>query len=398
MLSYTPTSVFLELERNDTAITDIAETPNQAAVGAAVDALPNGNRLYDPFVLLQDADEARDALDQLSGEAHASVQGTIAQDAGRIRDVIGNRINGAFASVGTRGSVQVSTNGPGDGQPMIQPGGTIWGEAYGSFGQVQGDGNSADLKRNSGGFIAGLESTGFYGYQAGIVAGYGRTEARVADRNSDADLDNFTIGTYAGRAYGAVLTQLGAAYTYSAVNTKRQVAFTGFSDTLSADYSANTFQAFGELGYAIGTPAAMLEPFAGLAVVHVETDSFNEKGGTAALHVNGSSQTLGVSTLGLRAGYEYGVVNQGTVLSFNGTLAWRHSYGDVTPEVSSAFVTDGTQAFTVAGTPIDEDTVLVETGANLKITESLNLSASYRGEFGTNAQDNTLNARFGLTF
>ena len=355
LLSYEPTKVLLDLDRNGTAFADIAKTLNQKAVAAAVDALPNGNRLYDNFVLLTDAAEAQDALNQLSGDTHASVQGAIVQGSGQVRDVIGNRINGAFVSVASQGSVQVSTNGPGDGLPSILPGGEVWGEAYGSFGRIEGNGNAGDLKRNTGGFFAGLETVGFYGFQAGVLGGFGRTDARVDNRGSDADIDSYTIGAYAGKAFGAILTQIGTTYTWNDISSRRNVSFPGFSDTLSASYSSRTFQAFGEVGYALGTPYGMLEPFAGLAVVHLETDSFTETGGAAALSVNGSSQTLGVSTLGMRAGYQIGVLNDGSILTFNGALAWRHSFGDVTPTVTSAF-SAGSQAFTVAGTPIDEDT------------------------------------------
>ncbi|WP_417676804.1 autotransporter domain-containing protein [Roseibium sp.] len=396
-LSYDPTSVFLTLSRNGASFSDFAQTPNQVAVANVVNVLPNGNDLYDAFTTQKDAAAIPGILDQLTGEAHASTQSIVIQDAGTFRDIIGNRINAAFATAGTGATSQVSTNGPGDGQPESLPGGAIWGQAYGTFGRLEGNTNAADVKRSAGGLVAGVERNDFFGFNAGILAGFGRSDARVNDRSSDADIDSYTIGAYAGRTFGAVLTKVGTTFTWNDISSQRNVAFPGFTDTLTANYNSRTFQAFGEVGYAFGTPYGMFEPFAGLAVVHLETDSFTETGGAAALGVNGSSQTLGVSTLGMRGSYQVGVLNDGSILTFNGALAWRHSFGDVTPSVTSAFAA-GSQPFTVAGTPIDEDTALVEAGFNLAVLERADLSISYRGEFGQSAQDNSFNARLGIKF
>lgn len=396
-LSYDPTSVFLTLERNDAAFDDLAETPNQAAVARAVNALPNGNDLYDAFAIQTDAGAIPGILDQLSGEAHASAQGIVFQDSATFRNIISGRINGAFAASGQGTSSQIATNGPGDGLPEFLTSGEIWGEAYGSFGRTFGNANAAGVTRNSGGLVAGLERDGFYGFNAGLLAGYGRTDARVKGRSSDATIDSYTIGAYAGRAYGPLEAQAGTTFSWNEVSSSRSVAFPGFTDTLTADYTSLSFQAFGEVGYGFETPVARLQPFAGLAVTHVTTDGFTEKGGAAALRVEGSSQTLGVSTLGMRARRQVGALDNGAIVTFTGALAWRHSFGDLTPSVTSAFV-GGSQSFTVAGTPIDRDTALVEAGVTLSVTEQLDLSAAYRGEFGQAATDNSFNARFGYRF
>lgn len=69
---------------------------------------------------------------------------------------------------------------------------------------------------------------------------------------------------------------------------------------MTADYRANTPQAFAELGYRLGDGPATLKPFVNLAYVSLHTDGFTETGGSAALRSRGGDTTSTFSTLGLR--------------------------------------------------------------------------------------------------
>ncbi len=75
-MSYTEgdgNDVVLTLTRNGVALGDVAHTPNQAAVAGALSSLPPEDPLNDALMGLSE-DQARDALDQLSGEPHAQSQ------------------------------------------------------------------------------------------------------------------------------------------------------------------------------------------------------------------------------------------------------------------------------------------------------------------------------------
>src|SRR5690606_25043878 len=91
------------------------------------------------------------------------------------------------------------------------------------------------------------------------------------------------------------------AYSHQQADTTRTAVVGGIVNRLSADYDVHTLQAGAEIGTDISRGSLTLTPFAGLATVHVEVDGFTERGGPAALTVAGSSDTTGVSTLGLRA-------------------------------------------------------------------------------------------------
>ncbi len=186
----------------------------------------------------------------------------------------------------------------------------------------------------------------------------------------------------------------GLAYTWHAIETSRSVAFPGFADSLSADYDAGTFQAFGEAGYRIDTAIATFEPFAGLAYVNLDTNGFGEEGGAAALSANGQTTETSFATLGLRASTDFSL---GTMsATARGTLGWRHAFGDTVPLATQAF--DGGAAFTVAGAPIAEDAAIIEAGLDLAVTDSATLGLSYAGQIAGDAQEHGFKARLSVRF
>ncbi|WP_208985822.1 autotransporter outer membrane beta-barrel domain-containing protein [Pseudovibrio sp. Ad26] len=58
---------------------------------------------------------------------------------------------------------------------------------------------------------------------------------------------------------------------------------------------------FGEAGYRFNHGAVSLEPFAGLAYVHLTSDGYSEAGGVAALMANNQDMDQTFTTIGLRA-------------------------------------------------------------------------------------------------
>lgn len=52
----------------------------------------------------------------------------------------------------------------------------------------------------------------------------------------------------------------------------------------------------------------------------------------------------------------------------------------------------------MSGVPIAEDTVLLDAGFDLDLTANATLGASYGGEFGSDISDQSVRARFALTF
>ncbi|WP_207838911.1 autotransporter outer membrane beta-barrel domain-containing protein, partial [Pseudomonas sp. 43(2021)] len=116
----------------------------------------------------------------------------------------------------------------------------------------------------------------------------------------DGDLDSWHLGAYAMRQDGPLSLRLGATYASHDGSSTRRVAFKGFSDRLKGNYDANTQQAFAEAGFNLGRDSVILEPYASLGYQRYQRDSYNEKGGDAALKVFGQTRDNFSSTFGLR--------------------------------------------------------------------------------------------------
>ncbi|EAV40672.1 possible serine protease/outer membrane autotransporter [Stappia aggregata IAM 12614] len=383
-------------QRDSTGFASLSRTANRRATAGVRESLARRNTFHNSFAAPRafEAGNVFAYLDQLPGEVHASVQGVILRDAGHVRDIISQHAAGLSEAPDGRQRSGAS----GNRKPMtLAPGWRVWTRGYGSLVRVDGDGNGASLETRGGGVLTGTEAYTPGGVLAGILAGYELAGVAIDEHRSDTDIESFLVGTYISRTFGPVQVMAGSVLAKNEIGTTREVAFNGFSDTLTADYRSSTFQLFGEAGYAVESGFVQLTPYAGLALAYLDTDAFGEQGGDAALDVAASSQALGVSTLGLRARrYIAGPWLGEAGLTLDGTVAWRHSFGDVTPGVTSSFA--GGDPFDIQGAPLDENTLLLHAGAIFDLSGRLAVSATYHGEFGAATSGNAFQAGLNLKF
>ncbi len=376
--------------------TDITETPNQTATAAAQEALGSGTTVYDALTgLVGDNASARAAFDALSGEVQASIHTVLIDDSRFLRKAANDRIRAAFENVGS-GSIAVATHGHTmNAQPVAGEGFTVWGQTYGAIGSWDGNGNAATLDRTIGGLVMGGDYAVTETVRVGVLAGYSRSSADVDARASSATVDSYHLGIYGGSRLGAVTLRGGGAFTWNTIDTDRTVAFTGFSETLSANYGGRTFQAFGEAGYGVELDRARIEPYAGVALIHLSTDRFTETGGSAALTVSGDDTTTTTTTLGVRGETEIEIAPSRMALLSAG-LAWRHAFGDVTPQSEMTFA--GGAPFTIAGVPIARDALVVELGAGIVLNPASRIELSYSGELGSGLAEHGVKASVAISF
>ena len=208
-------------------------------------------------------------------------------------------------------------------------------------------------------------------------------------------MESFHLAGYAGGMAGPLALRVGGVWIWNDIDTNRAVIFPGFFEREKANYDADTGQLFGEVAYPITRGRFALEPFGGLAFVSIDTDSFKEKGAFAALSSRGSDQDIGYSTLGLRAAATYAW--NGASVTPHVSAAWQHAFDDITPAAALAFASTGI-GFDVTGTPLAEDTALIETGLDLQLSPTATLGASYSGQFGESVTDNAVKGRFTWLF
>ncbi|QKC73434.1 autotransporter outer membrane beta-barrel domain-containing protein [Mesorhizobium loti] len=377
-LSYDADNVYLRLHRNNISFASVGLGANQMATGGGAESLDSGNPLYDAILGLPATAAARDALDQLSGEIHASAKGMLLGDGHFVRDAATSRISAAF---GDDSMAALPIMAYGEGGPEMVAADTdrfaVWGQAFGSWGSTDSDGNAAAFDRSTGGLLAGADAS-VGRWRLGLLGGYSHSSFGADDRNSNGKSDNYHLGLYGGTNWRAIAFRTGAAYSWSSISTRRSVAFDGFADALSADYGAGTAQIFGEFAYKADAGQFNLEPFANLAYVSVHTNGFTEQGGPAALASAASTTDATFTTLGLRGSTEFTL--GGVNVTARGMLGWRHALGDITPLSTVTFA--GGDRFTIAGVPIGRDSALIEAGLDLLLAPNAKLGLSYTGQFG----------------
>ncbi|RYE28285.1 MAG: autotransporter domain-containing protein, partial [Hyphomicrobiales bacterium] len=408
-LAYDSQNVTLTMTRNDTSFgpdgggtsgggsggTSIAQTRNQGFIAIAAERLGVGNAVYDALISAT-ADEARAGFDLISGEAHAQAVSVMIDESRLVRETILGHLRGPLLTQAP-GQVAASFSADLPGRksavvmpaPVPQPRYGLWGTAFGSTGNSDGDGNAASLSRRSGGALLGADLMLYdapgSSLKLGVAGGYSQSRFDLDARLSTGKLESGHAALYAGARFGNLRLDAGAAYTWSESDIRRQVQIRGFGDSLRLQRPGSVTQGFAELGYGFAFQGLALEPFAQLALIRVSTDAGTERGGAAALRVLSSDQTLGFSTLGLRAEAQLGAMP----LFARAMLGWRHGFGELTPQARTAFVA-GTTPAAVFAAPIDREAVVAEAGLDWRISKATALGLTYSAAIGERSRDHAL--------
>jgi outer membrane autotransporter protein len=402
--------VVLQLERTS-ELCSVATSPNECNVTKPIEKLPTDNDLF-LAVLNQTAAGARQAFNALSGEIYATVSGVLADNSRYVRDAVLGRLMQAGHTSGEDGSVALAAAGPkvatldasamtlgsgkSAGEDMAAPEPAplaFWTHAYGAWGRLNGDGNTATADRDLGGFVSGMDAGIGGSWRGGLATGASFSNVSVDARYSSANVESYHLGGYLGGMAGTFALRGGGMWAWSDVDTSRAVTFPGFYERQKASYHADTGQLFGEVAYPTQMMGLALEPYGGLAYVSIDGGNFQESGGPLASLRGSADQDVGYSTLGLRVAttMQWGAME----VVPHVWAAWQHAFDGVTPEASLALAGIG---FTVYGVPLAEDTALIDAGLDLALGERTTAGVSYIGQLGDGVTDNGVKGRFTWLF
>lgn len=375
-LLYDPNHVDLKIRvKREFGFADTAMTENQRQVAERLEQLEQSGAslaLYNHLLPLSAA-QSRAAYDALSGEIHASLQGALMDDSRFVRQAANQRL-------------LTQTDAEADGL-------SFWANGYGAWGHTGGDGNAAKLERKSRGMFFGGDAQLTDSWHLGLFGGYGSTALDVAARDASADVDSYTVGAYAGAWFDPIGLRFGVANSWHSIDVARAVSFPNFYEALSSSYDARSLQVFGEVSSQANLGSFDIAPFAGLAYVKLDRDSYTERG-AAGLHGVDDVDDATYSTLGIRFGTE--LTFGETKGRLKGSIAWQYAFGSTVPTADQQLVTGG--LFQISGAPNAKNAALLEFGYDWSITPSTSLAVSYQGQLAADVQQHGVNAKLQVRF
>jgi outer membrane autotransporter protein len=401
-LAYTPTQVDLTYTRNDVAFNEFATTGNGTNAANSLASIGKNSALYNALLNTSQS-SAGAAIEQLAGASNANLTSATLGASSQV----GNSMLSAMQQMGgspgllvgldQRDTPVLAANGvPTEARNLNDPNahGRLWLQGIGGYGKLDGEHGSSGLEQRTKGSVLGADWSLNPAWRLGVLGGYSKTDLDAT--GVDGNVESWHAGVYALHQNGPIALRLGAAYSGHQGESKRTIAFNGFSDRPKGDYDADSQQAFAELGYAMGSGRLSAEPFASLGYQRYHRDSYKEKGGAAALQVDSQTQDNFSSTFGLRLAHLSSLDN-GMSVTPRMAAGWKHTYGDVGSSTRQAFVTGGT-AFSVDGSSLDRDSLVLEAGLDVGISARHTLGVGYSGEIGSNSRNHGLIGQWQMSF
>lgn len=357
-----------------------ANTANQRAVATAADAQAAPTPLLQRLTALF-PEQAPSALDQLSGELHASTQAALIENSRVVREAVLDRQRNAHGRSATEAEA-------------LNEG--AWVQLPRQTGQLQGDSNTARASHSSTGLLVGFDHRLEQGTRVGVVAGSSTGEVKAGARGK-ASVDSYQLGLHVGHSWDALGLYGGIAYAQHQIATKRRVSFPGVENRLSADYTSRTVQAFAEANYRFNHGFWDWQPYLQLATVQQRSDGFTERGGMASLRGQRSNDSVKLTTGGVRVNLDLAQAQTGpSWLSLRGGLAYTHAGGDRQSATQVAW--DGGHAFKVSGAPLDRLSTRLELGATARLSRNSALDLGFSQQRGERSRDQNITAQYSLQF
>lgn len=420
------TDVVYEADRIDLTLTadlpftTLAQTFNQTqtALGLqdlaqAGDALAVYNTLVGLSLQPSGDDAVRRAFDLTSGEVHAAGQQVIDQTFALFNRTLRHQ---GVAGVGS-GNVGAQTfTAPLGYGPAVVAGNagvsaigdatdyadasvrSAWAAPLGGFGQIDGDGNAAQLDYWNAGLAGGYEgvidaasgrAVGGFGF------GYIHSRGTIDDRLSTFDADGFYLGAYGAWTDGPWNVAGSLSYGANRVSTERNIAFMG--RTAEADYWTHTIGLSSEASYAFDlADTTKFAPLLTLDASWSGNSGFTETG-AGALNLTSGSQSWTRLDTGLGIALTHAILTENGTVTLEGRAVWEHAFSDVVPSQSLAIAGSPT-SFTVLGPDAGRDRLRIGAGFSWDVSDEMTVRARYDGLFSNSQANHSaslgLNVRF----
>lgn len=250
---------------------------------------------------------------------------------------------------------------------------SVWAAAYAGHTSTDGNSYAGSHNRSSrgAGIAAGVDYRVSADTKIGFALGGGSTRFSLANGLGSGASDMFQAAVYGRSNFGAAYVTAVAAYAWHDVNTHRVVTLGG-NDVLGAQFNAHNAAGQLEAGYRFG----WLTPYAAVGVQAFTTPYYAEQARNGvslfALSYDGQTTIATRSQLGFRAEHTF-VMSEDVALRLRVRVAWAHDFSDA-PYVDASFQALPGSTFRVKGAARPADSLLLSTGAELKMGNGLSLA------------------------
>ena len=388
---------------------DLAQTPNQQAVAAALDTIavsptPEQQALLSQLLTLDTA-QGQNVLDQISGQLHSTLSSVSLQSTRQNYRLLSRQLRPAVRWNPTTPAVPVPVPetldllpsayayratgldeipgglGLDDETPTAPPGAAstlhAWALGYGVNSDVEDTDNAAGLARTAGGTLFGVEETGDRGTRVGLYAGVGFTQVELAGNAQESDIDQYQLGAYLAHdeqpCYYIVSGSVG-------LDQYQSTRPTGLGSVASADYTGVQASAYLERGIKLDRGAWQLRPYAALNYIYHYQNDFTERGaGPLNLDVDSANEHSLQSVLGIQIGRPLSGPAAST-LGFEVRALWAHEFLETDRPVNASLGVGGPR-FRSLGNDLGRDSGVLGTSLSFAVTETADLVISYDAQF-----------------
>jgi autotransporter-associated beta strand protein len=397
-LSYDANDVFLTLAIAQNAFTVAAITPNQKAVGTALNqsfanasgdfatvigALAGLNIVQGPA-----------ALDTISGQPYADFGTMNVNNAALFMNALGQQMANARGAVGTGQRQALAQACEIEACDAVGPL-SAWASALGGLGSVLGDGNASTLTYNFGGAAAGMDYRFDPRFLAGIGVGYTHGTQWVNSFMGQGWSDGVSVAAYGSFTQSGFYVDALTGYAYYSNQLQRQILIPGLQQrTATGSTGANQFLGQIEGGYKVGiyAPAsATITPFGRFQISSVTQNGFSESG-AQSLDLNVAQQTTNSqrTTIGADLGSSIGF-GEDKKVDFAVRLGWMHEFANVARPITAAFAGAPGDSFTVFGATPLRNSAVVGLQATTHIAAATEIYLRYDGEIASGTDNHALN-------
>jgi autotransporter-associated beta strand protein len=281
-------------------------TPEQAAVGAAVDtaiaraAVPNLQRALNA---LPDTERVREALTELSPLRY-----------GRWFE----------QAVLMAGATMRTAEGRMD-QAVREPQGTLWTEVVARASKFGATESRAEADASAAGIMVGGDARLTPDLQLGLIFGYTREQLKLDEAGSTTDVSRYSTTIYGRYDWMPFFLEAVVGGSFGQLESRRAIAIPGYRRMAEAANDNRDGYSSLRVGYSFGRRGLSLTPYAAISYVNWSADAINETGADeAGLRIAARS----ADSLASRVGVSVSFPRMAERISFTPRLdlAWRHEF------------------------------------------------------------------------